>query len=225
MRPRTQSLVDLPGELPLFPLAGTILLPRATLPLNIFEPRYLAMVNDAIAGARLVGIIQPTGDGGETGSPQSRTAPLARVGCVGRITMFQEHDDGRLFIALSGVARFTLGAERTRTTPYRVFAVDCRTFADDFEAGAGQADIDRERLLALLKRYLEQRKLAADWRQISDAPGEQLVNWLSLASPFGQAEKQALLEAPTLKARAEMLMALAEMELASGGTGSGTRLQ
>lgn len=223
---RYQTLSDLPGELPVFPLAGAILLPRASLPLNIFEPRYLQLFDDAMRSHRLVGIIQPVGEGGPTGSPQERSASLREIGCAGRVTTFQEHEDGRLTIVLTGVSRFRAGDERQVSHPYRVLVADFAPFDRDLEAGRGEGDVDRERLLDTLRRYLAQRNLKADWTAVARTGSEQLVNWLSVASPFGPGEKQALLEAPSLRERAEALITLAEMELATGGGGdTGGRLQ
>ena len=227
MRTTYRSMSDLPAEIPVFPLAGAILLPRATMPLNIFEPRYLAMVDAVLRGDRVIGIIQPVGEGGATGSPDSSTAGLTRVGCAGRITAYQEMDDGRLLIVLKGLARFAVAAERTGETPYRVFRADYLEFAGDLVAGAGEDDVDRDGLLTVLKKYLDGRQANADWKQISTTGTEHLVNWLSIVSPFGPKEKQALLEAHNLKARAETLVALAEMEMASSGSSSsgGSRVQ
>ena len=225
MRTTYRSINELPGEIPVFPLAGAILLPRATMPLNIFEPRYLAMVDAALSGDRVIGIIQPAGEGGVTGSPESAQAELTRVGCAGRITAYQEMEDGRLLIVLTGLARFALSVERTGEMPYRVFRADYFEFAGDLAAGAGEDDVDREGLLTVLKKFLDGRQATADWKQISATGTEQLVNWLSIVSPFGPKEKQALLEAHNLKARAETLVALAEMEMASSGGGGGSRVQ
>ncbi len=223
---RYEALSDLPRELALFPLAGAILLPRATLPLNIFEPRYLQLFDDVMRATRLVGIVQPAGEGGPTGSPQERTAPLLEVGCAGRVTTYQELPDGRLSIVLSGVCRFRMTQEREGVLPYRVSEVDFGRFAGDLTEGHGEADVDRERLLDTLRRYLALKNLKADWTAIARTGSEQLVNWLSVASPFGSGEKQALLEAATLAERAEALITLAEMELAMGGGGDpGGRLQ
>ncbi|MGE0767865.1 MAG: LON peptidase substrate-binding domain-containing protein [Hyphomicrobiaceae bacterium] len=223
---RYQTLSDLPGELAVFPLAGAILLPRASLPLNIFEPRYLQLFDDVMRTSRLVGIVQPVGEGGPTGSPQERSASLREIGCVGRVTTFQEHDDGRLTILLSGVSRFRMTEERQVPHPYRVFGIDFSMFGGDLEVGRGEEDVDRERLLDTLRRYLALRNLKADWTAIARTGSEQLVNWLSVASPFGSGEKQALLEAETLRERAEALITLAEMELATGGgSDAGGRLQ
>ncbi len=226
MRTAYRSVNDLPAEIPVFPLGGAILLPRATMPLNIFEPRYIAMVDAALRGDRVIGIIQPLGDGGATGSPESPEAELNRVGCAGRLTAFQEQDDGRLLIVLTGLARFVPSIERNLETPYRVFHADYLEFGGDLVPGAGEADVDRDGLITVLKKFLESRQATADWKQILATGTEQLVNWLSIVSPFGPKEKQALLEAPNLKARAETLVTLAEMELASsGGGGGGSRVQ
>ncbi len=225
MPKRYQQASDLPAELAIFPLAGAILLPRATLPLNIFEPRYLALFDAVMSGNRLVGMIQPQGVGGPTGSPQVRTAALYDVGCAGRVTTYQEHEDGRLTIVLSGVGRFRMLGERDVEQPYRVIGADFSGFAADLQSGLGEDDVDRERLLDTLKRYLAHRQLKADWTAVARTGSETLVNWLSVASPFGPNEKQALLEAPTLKLRAEALITLAEMELAASGTDPGSRLQ
>ncbi len=222
---RYQTTTDLPGEIAVFPLVGAILLPRAVLPLNIFEPRYLQLFDDVMRTTRLVGIIQPVGEGGPTGSPQDRSAELREIGCVGRVTTYQEHEDGRLTIMLTGIGRFRAVGERSVEQPYRVFGADFLPFASDLVTGVGEDEIDRERLLDTLRRYLAQRNLKADWSAVTRTGSEQLVNWLSVASPFGPGEKQALLEAPTLKDRAEVLITLAEMELAAGGSEPGGRLQ
>ena len=226
MSRRYNSTTDLPGEIAVFPLSGVILLPRASLPLNIFEPRYLQLFDDIMRTTRLVGIVQPVGEGGPTGSPQDRAAALREIGCAGRVTTYQEHEDGRLTVVLTGVARFRTADEKVVAHPYRVVGADFAEFADDLEPGHGEDSVDRERLLDTLRRYLAQRNLKADWSAVMRTGSEQLVNWLSVASPFGPGEKQALLEASTLKDRAEALITLAEMELATGGGGdAGGRLQ
>jgi uncharacterized protein len=215
---------DLPQQIPFFPLRRAILLPRAGLPLNVFEPRYLAMLEDVMSGPRVLGIVQPvTGDGEE--SPAGKAAELRRVGCVGRVTAYQELDDGRLAVVLTGITRCMLMSEVATPKLYRIFAVGFERFLGDFIVGDGEDDVDRQTLLTALKTYLEARHQRADWSAISKAATEALVNMLAIASPYGPEEKQALLEAPNLKARAEVLMALAEMELAAGTDGSGSRLQ
>jgi Lon protease-like protein len=150
---------------------------------------------------------------------------LRRVGCVGRLTAFTESADGRYLITLTGVARFTVGPDMPCDHPFRLAEVDFAPYATDFVSGHGEGAVDRTRLLATLKGYLEANNLAADWDRINSAGNERLVNTLSILSPYGPEEKQALLEASDLKARAEALVALAEMELASRDDGSGTSLQ
>jgi hypothetical protein len=206
-----------------FPLSRAILLPRATLPLNIFEPRYLQMVEDAMSTSRALGIVQP--ESGDEESPVARTAPLRRIGCTGRITSYEELEDGRFLISLTGVARFEVADEVMLAKPYRVCTVSHERFLSDFVAGAGEEEVDRPGLLSSLKAYLEARKLQADWSAIGKTSTETLVNSLAIASPYGREEKQALLEAADLKTRAEMLVALAEMEIAAGTRGSGSTLQ
>ena len=214
---------DLPQRLPVFPLQGAILLPRATLPLNIFEPRYLQMLEDVMSTARVLCIVQPATS--EEESPAGKAVALRRVGCVGRVTSYQEQDDGRMLITLTGVARCALVAEVDIAKPYRICTVAYDDFLTDFEAGAGESEVDRQALLRALKTYLEARNMRADWGAVAKSSNEMLVNSLSIVAPYGSQEKQALLEAPDLKTRAETLVALAEMELAAGTGGSGTTLQ
>jgi hypothetical protein len=173
----------------------------------------------------VLAIVQPTGGTEEDESPAGRAVDLRRVGCVGRVTSYQETGDGRLIIALTGIARCALLTEVDADTPYRVWQASSEPFAGDFTAGRGEDEVDRQGLLKALKTYLEARNLKADWSAISQSSTETLVNSLAIASPYGPEEKQALLEAPTLKARAEALVALAEMELAAGAGGTGTTLQ
>jgi len=198
-------------------------LPRVGLPLTIFEPRYLAMLEDAIAGDRVLGLVQPQGAGEE--SPLGKSVELRSVGCVGRLTAFEELDDGRVLITLSGVARCVLEQELACDKPYRLWNVGFARFQGDFIAGAGEDSVNREALLETLRTYLEARNLSADWSAIANASTERLVNSLAVISPYGPEEKQALLEAPDLKTRAETLVALAELDLAAGSQGSGSRLQ
>lgn len=210
---------ELPRIIPLFPLEGALLLPRCQLPLNIFEPRYVAMIDAALAGARLIGMIQPAFDA--TGRPLAGGAALAGIGCVGRITEIAESGDGRYILNLSGVARFRLLAEIETDTPFRQAEVDFTAFADDFKPGAGGDAVDRGALLRTLADYLDANQLEADWESIKDAPNEALVNALAMMSPFGPREKQALLEAPTLAGRAEMLIAVTQMAMARTAGGDG----
>src|SRR5262249_35479396 len=217
MSERYRGPADVPQRIPVFPLSGAILLPRATLPLNIFEPRYLQMVEDAMSTSRVLGLVQPAS--GEEESPVSRTAPLRRIGCAGRIISYQELDDGRLIISLAGIARFELSDEVAPAKPYRICTVSYERFLGDFTPGTGEDEVDREGLMGALKAYLQARELKADWGAIAKTATEALVNSLAIVSPYGSEEKQALLEAADLKTRAEMLVALAEMELAAGGRG------
>jgi Lon protease-like protein len=211
---------DLPDVIPVFPLPGALLLPRGQMPLNVFEPRYLAMVDDALAGARLIGMIQPDATNPEVAHPH-----LYSVGCVGRITQFAESGDGRYLIQLTGVARFRVVEELTVTTVYRQCRVDFTPYADDFIARKGEDAVDREGLLAALTAFLNANNLQADWEGIEKAPNEALVNALAMMSPYGPAEKQALLEAPDLKTRAEILIAVTEIELAKANAPDETPIQ
>lgn len=217
---------DLPPRIPVFPLRGAILLPRATLPLNVFEPRYLEMVDDVMSGERLIGIVQPA-PGGETDeeeSPLGRSVGLRGVGCVGRVTTYQEVDNGRLVITLTGIARYHILDEAQTDRPYRVASVSYDRFASDLSEGLGEDQVDRANLLRVLRSYLDANRLEADWSAIQRASSEFLINALCVMCPYGPEEKQALLEAEDLKRRADVLVALAEMELASGG-GTGSTLQ
>jgi Lon protease-like protein len=213
---------DLPDVIAVFPLEGALLLPRGQLPLNIFEPRYLMMVDDAFAsGRRLIGMIQP-----DQAHPGPGEKPnLYKVGCAGRITQLAESGDGRYMIQLTGIARFRVESELAVTTPYRQCRVTYAPFANDFIGHKGEDEVDRESLLNALSQFLKANDLKADWEGIEKAPNEALVNALAMMSPYGAAEKQALLEAPDLKTRAEILVAVTEIELAKGKTQGETPLQ
>jgi Lon protease-like protein len=213
---------DLPDVIPVFPLPGALLLPRGQMPLNIFEPRYLAMVDDSLrSGHRLIGMIQP-----DATSPDSESKPnLYKVGCVGRITQIAETGDGRYLLQLTGVVRFRIEEELRVSTPYRQCRVTYSPFIDDFTARKGEDEVDRKSLLRALSDFLKANDLKADWEGIENAPNEALVNALAMMSPYGAAEKQALLEAPDLKTRAEILVAATEIELAKQSTGGETPLQ
>ncbi|HEX4410314.1 MAG TPA: LON peptidase substrate-binding domain-containing protein [Xanthobacteraceae bacterium] len=214
---------DLPEVLPVFPLAGALLLPRGQMPLNIFEPRYLSMTDDALRSVhRLIGMIQP--DPMHPGADKEHPN-LFHVGCVGRMTQFAESGDGRYLIQLTGVARYRIVEELAVTTPYRQCRVDYLPFSDDFIARKGEDDVDRKALLRALTSFLKANNLKADWEGIENAPNEALVNALAMMSPYGAAEKQAMLEAPNLKARAEILVAVTEIELAKSNTSGETPLQ
>ena len=209
----------------MFPLRGALLLPRGHMPLNIFEPRYLVMVDDALATHRIIGIIQPKlADSGEE-SPPGKSVALRDIGGAGRITALQETDDGRYLLTLTGVTRFKFEREADAAKPYRMGEVSYDAFAADFAKGFGEETVDRQHLLEVLKAYLEAQDMKADWSSIMRSSNEFLVNALSMLSPYGSEEKQALLEAPDLKTRAEILVALAEMQLATPEDGSGSALQ
>ena len=217
-----QSAGDLADVIPVFPLPGALLLPRGQMPLNIFEPRYLAMIDDALRSAhRVIGMIQP--DDAHPG-PESKPN-LYKVGCVGRITQFAETGDGRYLLQLTGIVRFRIEAELEVVTPYRQCRVIYTPFTDDFIARKGEDEVDRKSLLHALSEFLEANNLKADWEGIENAPNEALVNALAMMSPYGAPEKQAMLEAADLKTRAEILVALTEMELARGETEGETKLQ
>ena len=208
---------DLPSVIAVFPLAGALLLPRGQMPLNIFEPRYLAMIDDVMrSGLRVIGMIQP--DPAHPGPDQNKPH-LFQVGCVGRISQLAESGDGRYLVQLTGVARFRVEEELALGTPYRQCRVTFQPFVDDFTARKGEDEVDRKAVLRALADFLKANNLKADWGGIENAPNEALVNALAMMSPYGPAEKQALLEAPDLKMRAEILIAVTEIELAKGKTG------
>lgn len=205
---------DLPAGIPVFPLGGAVLFPRSVLPLNIFEPRYLNMIDDALAGDRLIGMIQPAGL-----APDGDPPTLAEVGCVGRITSYQETDDGRYLIALTGLSRFRIIEETTAGTPYRTVRADWNDFGADLAPAPDAGPADRTELTRALKDYLERNGLKADWSAIEEAPVSMLINSLSTGCPFTNPEKQALLEAQTLHDRCSALITLLVME--RPGTGGG----
>jgi len=200
---------DLPDAIPVFPLPGALLLPRGQMPLNIFEPRYVAMVDEALRTNRVIGMIQPDPESGAAAVPK-----LYPVGCAGRITQLAETGDGRYLMTLTGIARFRVEEELATTLPYRVCRVSFEPFGADFRARAGEDEVDRPAVLEALKAFAEATDMKLDWKGVEQAPNEALVNALSMMSPYGPREKQALLEAPDLKTRAEMLVAITEIELA-----------
>ena len=210
------QISELPGVLPIFPLSGALLLPRGQMPLNIFEPRYLQMADDALRGRRLIGMVQPN-----EAVPLTRDEPgIHSVGCAGRITQFAETGDGRLLITLTGICRFRIREELAAATKYRQCSVNFEDFYADLDANAGDEDVDRDSVVRMLHAFADTNRVKLDWAEIEKAPNEALVNALAMMSPFGTVEKQALLEAETLKARAEVLVALAEIGFARGGGAS-----
>ncbi|WP_298817399.1 LON peptidase substrate-binding domain-containing protein [uncultured Roseibium sp.] len=217
-----ETIADLPPALPVFPLSGALLLPRTQLPLNIFEQRYIDMVDAALAGNRLIGMVQPLPER-LAGDPD--TLDLASVGCVGRLTSFQETGDGRYLITLQGITRFSLGNERKNYSRFREVECDFAAFANDLRCGEGEDDVDRNGLLKTLRSYLDANNLEADWQSVSEAETEVLVNALCMMCPYGPQEKQALLEARDLRTRAETLIAITEMDLARSQNDGGSTLQ
>mgnify|MGYP001551945618 CR=1 FL=1 len=202
---------DLPGTIPLFPLPGALMLPRARLPLNIFEPRYLAMLDDVLKTPhRLIGMIQPADETGER---------LHAIGCAGRVTTFDETDDNRYMITLTGISRFRLGRRQDGFTPYSRAKVDWSGFERDLGPTERDQGFDRERFLDILARYLDLAELRTDWDSLKEAEDELLVNSLATLLPLGTEDKQALLEAPSLSTRRETLVALMEFALAGQGQG------
>ncbi len=223
MNPQYRGPIDMPEVIAVFPLPGALLLPRGQMPLNIFEPRYLAMIDDALRdGHRLIGMIQP-----DVAHPAAadKKPPLAKIGCAGRITQLAESGDGRYLIELTGVARFRIEEELNVQTAYRQCRVTYAPFADDFVARKGESAVDRDAVLKALRAFLKANEMKADWSGIENAANEALVNALAMMSPYGPPEKQALLEAPDLKARAEMLVAITEIELAKKNTEGEPKLQ
>jgi Lon protease-like protein len=209
------SFADLPGTMPVFPLTGVLLLPRAALPLNVFEPRYLELVDDALKGNRLVGMIQPTESEETVLRPK-----LSQVGCAGRIISWRETEDNRYLITLAGICRFRVKEEISVLSAYRQVACDFASFAGDLAQDADDEEFPRERLLSALKDYLSRRDMKADWKSVMTAPAESLVNALAMMCPFEPAEKQALLEAPGWTERVSTLVTL--LEISTVGQGPGT---
>ena len=215
---------DLPEAIPVFPLTGALLLPGGQLPLNIFEPRYLAMFDDALATHRLIGMVQPVFGGERKHEPADDAVPaLCQVGCIGRITSFAETGDGRYIVSLTGVCRYRLIEEVRDGKSYRCFHI--APFMTDLTPGDDEQSVDREALLSAFRAYLDANKLEADWESVERASNMTLVNSMAMMSPYGPAEKQALLEAPDLKTRAETLIAITEIVLARSYGDVDARLQ
>ncbi|MGL4543617.1 MAG: LON peptidase substrate-binding domain-containing protein [Polymorphobacter sp.] len=203
---------QLPEVIPVFPLTGAVLLPRGIMPLNIFEPRYLAMVRDAMAGSRLIGMVQPRGDG----PGRSR---LFDVGCIGRVTEITETEDGRLLIELTGLQRFKVARELEVETPYRQIVASYDGFDADAAEPVAVNAAARAALEEILRTYLDTNGLSADWDAVASADDDSLITTLAAVCPFDPVEKQALLEAPDLPSRAATLTAL--MTFSQGARGNG----
>ncbi len=220
---------DLPGEIPVFPLSGVLLLPGGHLPLNIFEPRYLAMVDEALAGDRIIGMIQPAEednsntpyqlDARKPGSvaPNAADRPaIYGTGCAGRINAFSETDDGRYLITLTGLIRFEVASELEIKNGFRRVAANYQRFASDLSSG--ESEIDREQLLETLRGYFSSQGIRGDWETIGQTENEHLVTSLAMICPFAASEKQLLLEAMTLQDRAETMTKIMEMAMHQPGS-------
>jgi Lon protease-like protein len=208
------SPADMPGTLPIFPLQGVLLLPRSKLPLNIFEPRYLAMVEDALATRdKLIGMVQPLQK--ET---KASAQPVYPVGCAGRIASWSETDDGRFLISLTGICRFAAGEEIATPRGYRRVKADFGAYAGDFQT-PGEGAFDRKRLLAGLRAYFKAEGLQADWGTIDTAPDERLVNTIAMLCPFAPEEKQTLLESAGLAERAKAMIGIVETRASGAALG------
>ncbi len=202
---------DLPDTIPVFPLPGALLLPRAKLPLHIFEPRYLAMLDDTLKTQhRLIGMVQPYE------APGAEADRLHRIGCAGRLTGFSETEDGRYMVTLTGISRFRVLREIDGFTPYRRCDVTWDGFARDLGGAEHDDGFDRAKFLDLLSRFFEEESLKTDWEAMRDADDEMLINSLSMLCPFEPEDKQALLEAPSLQTRRETLITLIEFSLRGG---------
>lgn len=209
--PFDPAFQELPDRLAIFPLEGALLLPGGQLPLNIFEPRYLAMVEDALKGNRLIGMVQPSEATEEPGR-----GPVYRIGCCGRITAFSETEDQRYLITLNGLIRFEVGEELPIERGYRRVMVDFARFKDDMDDNPQTEtaeDIERAALLDALRRYFEVNGLQGDWDIIEKTQDDRLVTSLAMVCPFAPSEKQALLEAPTLAERADTMLAILRLAL------------
>jgi Lon protease-like protein len=213
--PFDPSFEQLPATLPIFPLSGVLLLPGGRLPLNIFEPRYLAMVLEALADDRMIGMVMPQRPGGFAGDglpEQSGLPQVQSIGCAGRIVQFAETEDGRILLSLAGIARFEIRTELPlHPNGWRSVSADFERFRNDLEWRSEKTELDRPRLMAALQAFFRARKLDTDWDAVSKAADNNLVTSLSMLCPFGPAEKQALLEAPDSTARARLLTAFLEM--------------
>ena len=207
-----ESAKDIPDVVPVFPLSGALLLPRSHLPLNVFEPRYIAMIDDALATHRVIGMVQPRFDGAVGDDPDAPM--LCSVGALGRIVSFQETGDGRYLIQLGGICRFRILEEVDEGELFRRCRITATPFEDDLRNVESDVDVDRAALIEAFQNYLDANDVEADWKVVRAASNEALVNTLAMMSHYSPAEKQALLEAPNLKARAATLVAITEMELA-----------
>lgn len=209
---------DLPNRLPIFPLAGALLLPRGALPLNIFETRYRDMIDDALRGDRVIGMVQPVDPEANDAEPK-----VYDIGCAGRLTAFQEVEDGRYIITLTGIRRFRIMDELDRMTGYRQASVDYTEFMDDFEPETAD-NADRDEFLKVIRQYVDLQDFQVDWDMIENTDTETLIHAGATLAPWAPSEKQALLEAPSVGDRYDVLMTLYRMAIAHA-TGAGMQLQ
>lgn len=213
---KAENITELPGSAPVFPLSGALLLPRTSRPLNVFEPRYIAMIDAALGADRLIVLVQPRDMKQE--SPEGKVALLA-TGCLGRIVHFEETSDERYLIVLQGICRVQLGAEEAGDEPFRRFAIDPTPFAGDLDPASGEEAVDRDRFIQAIRAYADFAGFEVDWDEVNETGTADLVNLSAMMVPFGPAERQLLLESPTLRTRAETLMAIAEVEMARAEAG------
>ena len=214
------SPLRLPEVVPIFPLAGVLLLPRTQLPLHIFEPRYRAMIRDALDSDSMIAMVQPSGD--EAGIGDMANPPVYPVACLGAVTAARQAEDGRYYVNLTGISRFRIVRELPLKDGYRRAVADYATFSADIQEGAGP--IERDRLMAALTTYLTVNGLGADWSSVATLQPEPLVNTLAMACPFSPSEKQAILESEDLSGRARVLTTLLEMaSLRVGGSDGAAR--
>lgn len=217
---RYRSPEDIPEIIPILPLPQALLLPRGHIPLNIFEPRYIDMIDHVLAHDRIIGMVQPRLDADQADDHPT----LHDIGCCGRLTTYNETKDGRYLITLTGICRFNILEEMESPKFFRQCRILVAPWQDDFHVGFGEDSVDRKALLAIFRSYLQANDLEADWESVTQTSNEVLVNSLSMMSPYGIAEKQALLEAPDLKTRADTLVAITEIALQRDDD-AGVRLQ
>ncbi len=215
MNIRPNSIAEIENTVPLLPLSGALLLPHTQRPLLIFEPRYVALINDILTKNRILGLIQPESNAEE--SPKNQETPLRKIGSLGYLRAFEEQTNGKYVVVLDGLSRFEILEELQTKHPYRVAKINMAPYADDFDPQTGIEHVDREEFLALMRTYSNFANFEFDWDGIKDIDTTQLVNMCCVMSPYGAIEKQALLEATSINQRAQTLIALAEMEMAKAG--------
>lgn len=218
MTKRPKQIKDLPVTVPLFPLTGALLLPGLQRPLQIFERRYVDLIDHILGGNRLVGLIQPEQSDEE--SPQGRDVALRKIGALGYLSQFEEVSEGRYIVSLEGICRFNLLAEAQVDTIFRQGEINASEFSADFQPTTGESAVDRSRFIVMMQNYAEFADLDFDWDEIEQTSTADLVNMCCMLSPYGAAEKQVLLEAGSLRERAETLIALAELEMAHAAAGT-----